>query len=118
MMNPWKRPWLFPLYGIAAALVFGALVMLLWNAIIPSLTGWAMISYPKAVGLLVLCRILFGGFRGRHGMHGGPPWRRHGHWRERWMHMSPEEREKMRTEWRRRCGWSGPPASEQAATPQ
>lgn len=97
-----KRPYfLFPLFFIAAALVMAAVVMLLWNAIIPGLTGWALLTYPKALGLLVLCRILFGGFRG--GRHGGPPWGSGPGWRARWKGMSEEERSAMRERWRERC---------------
>ena len=97
-----KRPYfLFPLFFIAAALVMAAVVMLLWNAIIPGLTGWALLTYPKALGLLVLCRILFGGFRG--GRHGGPPWSGNVGWRARWKGMSEEERSAMRERWRDRC---------------
>lgn len=97
-----KRFAFFPLFFIAAALVLGAVVMPLWNAIMPALTGWALLSYSKALGLLVLCRILFGGFRG--GRHGGPPWSGRAHWRERWKNMSEEERNAMRQRWRGRCG--------------
>ncbi len=97
-----KRPYfLFPLFFIAAALVMAAVVMLLWNAIIPGLTGWALLTYPKALGLLALCRILFGGFRG--GRHGGPPWSGNVGWRARWKGMSEEERSAMRERWRERC---------------
>lgn len=102
-MNPWKRPFLFPLYFIVAALALGAVVMLLWNAIVPGLTGWAVLSFPKALGLLVLCRILFGGFRGRGG-YGGHQWKQGGDWRGRWKGMSAEEREAMRKRWQERCG--------------
>lgn len=42
----------------------GGVVMLLWNAIIPSVVGWGALSYLQAVGLLALCRILFGSFPG------------------------------------------------------
>lgn len=97
-----KRPcFLLPLYFIAAALVMAAAVMLLWNAIIPGLTGWAVLTYPKALGLLVLCRILFGGFRS--GRAGGPGWRGGVGWRARWKDMSEEERTALRERWRERC---------------
>lgn len=107
-MNPWKRPYLFPIYFIVAALTLGAVVMLLWNAIMPGLTGWAVLTFPKALGLLVLCRILFGGFKGRGG-HGGPPWKRHAEWREKWNGLSDEERGEMRKRWQERCA---PPRTE------
>ncbi len=79
-----------PLLVLAAAAALGWLVMLLWNAVIPAVfIGSRSIDYWHAVGLLVLSRILFGGFRG----HGGS--RRHRHWR-RWEAMTAEEREQFR----------------------
>lgn len=39
-----------------------ALVMLLWNALIPNIIGWIAINYWQAAGLLLLCRLLLGGF--------------------------------------------------------
>ena len=84
------------------ALAVGALgwvVMTLWNALLPSLFAWPAISFVQAIGLLVLSRILLGGWRGPG--FGGPPWRRHMH--ERWAQMTPEEREKFRASLRGRC---------------
>jgi hypothetical protein len=104
-MNPWKRPYLFPLFFLAAALVLGGAVMLLWNAIMPDIIGCAPLNFLQALGLLVLCRILFGGFRGRHS--GGPSWKRGVEWRERWKNMSEEERAAMRERWQKRCGPHG-----------
>lgn len=88
---------------IAGALVLGLIVMLLWNAILPQAVHTSPLNYWQAVGLLVLCRILFGGFKGRpgsqsqHGWRGGPPWRR------KWMNMGEEEKAKFREEWKKRC---------------
>ena len=78
---------------LAAVAVLGGLVMVLWNAIVPDLfTGARSIDYLHALGLLVLSRLLFGGFRGRGGWHGG-----HRHWRHHgpWSAMTPEERERF-----------------------
>jgi len=48
--------------GIAA---LGWVVMALWNWLIPSLfIGAKEIGYVQAMGLLLLSKILFGGFRG------------------------------------------------------
>src|SRR5262249_60372870 len=55
----------FVLFAVAAILVFGFVVMILWNWLMPALFGWRVINFWQALGLLVLCRILFGGFRGR-----------------------------------------------------
>lgn len=53
-----------PIIIIAFIAAIGAIVMLLWNAIIPSVIGWNEISYLQSIGLFILCRVLFGGFRG------------------------------------------------------
>jgi hypothetical protein len=86
---------------------FGFVVMSLWNWLMPALFGWRAIAFPEALGLLVLSRILFGGFHGRPGFGG--------HWRarmaERWEQMTPEEREKFRQGMRGRCGHFEPPSS-------
>jgi hypothetical protein len=67
--------------------VLGLAVMVLWNLVVPSLfAGTHVIDYPRALGLLVLCRLLFGGFRGRGGWRGRRQW-------GRWAAMTPEERE-------------------------
>jgi hypothetical protein len=87
--------------GLAAAVVAGAGagVMYLWNGLMPDLFGWHAVTYWQALGLLVLGRILFGGFGGR-GCHGGG-WRRQ--MAERWETMSPEERERFRQGLRGGC---------------
>jgi hypothetical protein len=79
----------FPL--IVAA--FGVVVMLLWNWLVPGIFGWAAINFWQALGLLVLSKILFGGFGGRHffGAHGRWDGNRNAI-REKWMKMTPEER--------------------------
>lgn len=89
---------------IAAFFVFGWFVMLLWNAVLPAATGWHVLTYWQAVGLLVLSKILFGGFRGRGAY--GPRARRR--MLERYDAMSPEERERFREGLRSRCGRSTP----------
>jgi hypothetical protein len=97
-----------PLFGIAFVLLFGAVVMLLWNALLPPLLNVGVIGYWQAVGLLILARILFGGF------HCGRHFGRHPFMHRRWMALSEEEREKLREEWGDRCGCGKPkpPASE------
>ena len=74
---------------LVAIVALGGLVMWLWNWIVPSLfIGAHSIDYLRAIGLLVLCRILFGGFHG----HGG--WHHHRHM-QRWEKMTDEEKEKF-----------------------
>lgn len=83
-----------PLFTIVFAAVFGWIVMLLWNWLIPSLFGLQSISFLQAVGLLLLCKILFGGISGgHHGHHHGGCHCSSNKLRERWENMTPKERE-------------------------
>ena len=82
--------------GIAALVtLFGFIVMLLWNWLLPNLFAFHTITFWQAIGLVILSKILFGGFKccNHHGHHDKM---------HRW-HMSPEDREKLREEWRNRC---------------
>jgi hypothetical protein len=88
----------FLVLGLAFIAVLSLVVMGLWNALIPSLFHGPRLQFAEALGLLILSRILFGGFRGRGGWHG--------HWRERmWHGMTAEEREHLRARFKHRCGW-------------
>ncbi len=90
-------------FGIIAVLVFGLVVMGLWNAILPAVLGVKAITFIQALGILLLSKILFGGF-GR-GHRGG--WRNKGKWMEmkdKFARMTPEEREKFKDEWKNKCG--------------
>lgn len=100
-----RRYWMFRVgrfaaWGVVAVAVVGVVVMVLWNWLMPPLFGWAEIGYWQAVGLLVLSRLLVGGFRG--GWHPGMHWRHR--MRERWNAMTPEERERFQAGLRRHCG--------------
>ena len=88
----------FILMAIIGVLVFGNIVMWLWNALMPVIFHLPIITFPQALGLLVLSKILFSSFRG-----GGPGRFRGARLREKWMDMTPEEREKFKQEWGRRC---------------
>jgi hypothetical protein len=97
--------------GMAAFVAIGGrIVERLWNWLLPPLFGWHTITFWQALGLLVLCRILFGGLGFR--TSAGSNVRRR--MAERWEHMTPEERERLRQGLRARCG-SGPPADEPKA---
>ena len=92
---------LVPIAIAAGVFVFGSVVMLLWNSLLPAILGVKAITFWQALGILVLSKILFGGF-----MHGCGHNKFHGHmhhWHGKWMNMSPEEREKMKAEWKERC---------------
>lgn len=72
-----------------------AIVMLLWNALIPEIVGWTVINYWQAAGLMILCRLLLGGF-GRFGRgHFFGRRGNHGHWhnfKDRMKGMSRDDR--------------------------
>jgi hypothetical protein len=82
------------LSGLAAIAGFSATVMLLWNALLPQIFGIQAVNFWQATGLLVLCRILFGSFGGgrmfgiKGAFHKNPI-------REKWLNMTPEEREEF-----------------------
>jgi hypothetical protein len=98
----------FVLFAVLFVTVFGFVVMRLWNWLMPVLFGWHSINFWQAVGILVLSKILFGGFRGHPG--GRMKWRRR--MMERWEQMTPEEREKFRQGMRGSCGRFGPSTAE------
>lgn len=93
----------FPLIMIVMALLLGLIVMLLWNTILSPVLHVSTVSYWQAVGLFILSKILFGGFRRGGGAPGKPGWRGGSPWRQKWMNMSEEERAKFRKEWTNRC---------------
>ena len=95
----------------------GGVVMLLWNWLAPALFGLRLITFWQAIGLLALCRILFGGFGlgggghrsgSRRRMEGRIRERVHERMDERWEQMTPEERERFREGMRGRGGVTTP----------
>ncbi len=90
--------------------VGGQVVMHLWNWLLPSLFGWRMLTFWQALGLLALCRILFGSFGG-HRRFSRSDFRQR--MNARWEHMTPEERERFGRGMRGGCGpFGNPPATE------
>ncbi len=55
---------MFLLFVPLALFAFGSVVMLLWNAILPAVLHVSSITFWQALGILLLSKILFGGFRG------------------------------------------------------
>ena len=82
---------------------FGMLVMYLWNFTLPQIFNVPPISFWQALGLLLLSKLLFGGFAGG--------WRRRNKCNknigEKLSPMSREEMENFKNEWRIRCGREG-----------
>lgn len=113
-----RTNWILKGIGIAILVaggifLLGFVVMHLWNWLIPDMfTGANPIDYYHAMGILILSKILFGGFKGR-GCgcgHRGGHWR--SRWKEKWEGMSEEERAKFRS----RCGdWCEPGSTKETA---
>jgi hypothetical protein len=81
--------------GLLAISIFGFGVMSLWNWLVPALFGGKLITFWQALGMLVLSRILVGGFSRPRVVH-------------KWEQLTPEEREKFRAAMdRQRCGGRG-----------
>ena len=67
------------LLAIVFALIFGIVVQLLWNWLMPSIFNLGTITYLQAFGLMILARLIFGGIK-HHSSHS----HRHPHnWRGR-----------------------------------
>lgn len=106
----------FILLAIVGVMVFSGIVMLLWNALLPDLFHFPLITFWQALGLLILTKLLFGGFRG-----GGPRGARFkDKMKQRWMNMTPEEKEKFQQNWGHRCrmpfGPEGPSYAERTTS--
>ncbi|NCI48761.1 DUF3106 domain-containing protein [Sediminibacterium roseum] len=95
----------FILCFLLIAALLSWIVMSLWNCVLVAVLGVSVISFWQAAGILLLSKILFGGF------HKSGHWGRKREWREKWAekmkNMSPEEREKIKQEWRNRCNMWG-----------
>jgi hypothetical protein len=107
-----RKKWIFiaPLAILGMLLLIfigGELVLHLWNWLLPTLFGWSRITFWQALGLLALCRILFGGLGG----HGPARSSFRRSMEERSGRMTPEERERCRQRIRERFGF-GPPTTE------
>ena len=86
-------------FAVIAVAIVSFAVMILWNALLPNIFTVKTITFWQALGLLVLSKLLFGGFRPYGG--GGRHWRRR--MAERWEQMTPEEREKFKHGMRYGC---------------
>lgn len=83
---------------IVIVAVVSLVLMLIWNWLVPGLFGGPYINYLQSFGLLVLSKILLGGF----GRHFGDIHRSRNRyfWKkfeEKLEHMTPEEREKFKS---------------------
>src|ERR1700743_2207745 len=107
MRRRFKGPKFFVFFFIAVAglTAFSFIVLSLWNALMPVIFHLPLITFWQAAGLLILAKIFFGGFRGGWGGGFGGRWRHK--MQQRWMDMTPEERDRFKQEWGRHGGHWG-----------
>lgn len=101
----WKRRRLFffPLFILGLFFISGV-VMFLWNLIIPEISTWSPLSYWQAMGLLVLSKILFGGFHfNRHHRDLHRAHFEHAPFRDKFMEMTTDEKQKFKDQWKNQC---------------
>jgi hypothetical protein len=103
-----KGRFIFIPIAVAAFLsLTGFVVMQLWNNLLPGILHVGVITFWQAIGIFILCKILFGFGKGGHGWggRGGAPWMRH-KMEERFRNMTPEQKEKFKEKMRDRanCG--------------
>ncbi|WP_443945325.1 hypothetical protein ACJVDH_20790 [Pedobacter sp. AW1-32] len=86
--------------AILGATCLGFAIRFLWNSILPEVAHVGRLNFWQALGLLVLCRLLFGSF----GKGGGKKFAERKYaMREKWRNMSVEERDRFRSEYKTRC---------------
>ncbi len=97
---------LFLLKLVLILAITSAVVMLLWNAIIPAVFNGPILTYWHAAGLLILAKILFGsmgrGFGRRH-HYPDEMWKKK--LRAKYEAMTPEEKEKFRSKCKSRFNY-------------
>lgn len=90
--------WFFIIPLVISSIFAGsALVMLLWNHIIPALFPTVgTLTYWHALGLLILCRILFGRFNRGYGSMLKPPRQNDiQDWKRKWEQMTEEKKARL-----------------------
>lgn len=97
-----NKNYLFLLFPPAVLAIVTYIVMWLWNTILTAVVGVHEVNFWQAMGILVLSKILFGGFHGRCGT--GPFRKIHKKQMEQEMSgMSEEEKQKLKEIWKKRC---------------
>ncbi len=101
-----KRFWIKKIIGFGImAVVFmafiGYVLMRLWNGVLVNVTALKEITYTQAIGILILSKILFGGFHSNCWCGKGNRWKQN--MKDKWDKMNPEEREQFKQHWRNKC---------------
>lgn len=93
-----KGKWFLKIIAVAVIgmLLLGLVIMMLWNWLIPQLFNGPQITFWQALGLFVLAKILFGGWKpGYRDRRCGPGGWKKGYY-EKLSSMTPEERERFK----------------------
>lgn len=92
---------MLPLIVIGFSAV-SALVMFLWNWLMPAIFHLTAITFWQAAGLFALSRLLFGGFHfKKHNQH-RPPFA-NPEFKDKFMNMTDEEKASFKNQWKSRC---------------
>ncbi|MDR2084197.1 MAG: hypothetical protein LBP67_04305 [Bacteroidales bacterium] len=105
-----RLKFLMPIGFLLIVAGFSAILMLLWNWLMPSIFGLITINFWQALGIFILARILFSSFGGGK-MHMGKMMGHNHHFNpihEKWAKMTPEQRKEF-IEKRRKFGFGHPP---------
>jgi hypothetical protein len=99
-----KHKLLYGLFFISVFLLLSGVFMFLWNSLLPQILHVSVINYWQSLGLIILCRILFGNFRLK-GFWGSPyPFGHSNHLKDKLMSMDEGDRKAFKEEWRKRRG--------------
>ncbi len=106
-----------PFIVVGLIALAGFVVMEMWNWLMPAIFGLGVITFWQALGIIILSKILFGGFRmGGCGGCCGYGYKHGGHWKHKfkhkWANMSDEDKEK----WRKKFGDKCVPETETVAS--
>ncbi len=101
-------------FGLVMFFAFTGVTMLLWNNLAATIFGLPTLTFIQTVGLMILGRLLTGGFGPRGWRGRGFGGRMRGRYmRERWQNMSEEERRQFMHRWgKHRCGPMDAPEQE------
>lgn len=99
-----KKVAFFAVMAVALVFLFGTIVMYLWNMLLPEITGVKTINFWQAIGLFILARILFGGFRWGSPEH-RKKWKnkRRAYWERKMDNMDDDKKNRLKERWNAYC---------------
>jgi hypothetical protein len=104
LSRPTRFLFFIPLFALGV-FVLGEVVVLLWNNVLTPVLHVSVITFWQGLGIFVLSKILFSSFSG-----GGGSGRYYWKQRMMWNNMTPEQKERLKEEWKnrsRRWGYKG-----------